>query len=176
MIDQILMQTSASGVQPPSDSVSVLVGLLVTALPAISLILRNYYSGQLKKKGEEVIEAGKKVTNLDGVVRDFTPLLAKLIIANNDGKITEEEYDVIVNEAKSKLIWYARESGIDLKDMVSSLEVLMKKTPSVPMMMPTNGNGGAGNGEAAEEVGPVTAIWSPGPKHSKSRRKFNCSR
>jgi hypothetical protein len=176
MIGEILMQTSASGVQPPSDSVSVLVGLLVTALPAISLILRNYYSGQLKKKGEEVIESGKKVTNLDGVVKDFTPLLAKLIIANNDGKITQEEYDVIVNEAKSKLIWYARESGIDLKNMVSSLEVLMKKTPSVPMMIPTNGNGGAGNGGAAEEVDPVTAIRSPGPKHSKSRRKFNCSR
>jgi hypothetical protein len=176
MIDQILMQTSASGVQPPSDSVSVLVGLLATALPAISLILRNYYSGQLKKKGE-VIEAGKKVTNLDGVVKDFTPLPAKLIIANNDGKITEEEYDVIVNEAKSKLIWYARESGIDLKDMVPSLEVLMKKTSSGPMMILTNGNGGAGNGEAAEEVvGPVTAIRSPGPKHSKSRRMFNCSR
>jgi hypothetical protein len=175
MIDQILMQTSASGVQPPSDSVSVLVGLLATALPAISLILRNYYSGQLKKKGEEVIEAGKKVTNLDGVVKDFTPLLAKLIIANNDGKITQKEYDVIVNEAKSKLIWYARESQIDLRDMVSSLEMLMKKTPSVPMIL-TNGNGGAGNGEAVEEVGPVTTIRPAGPNHSKSRRRFNCSR
>jgi hypothetical protein len=156
MIDQILMQTSELGVQEP---VKVLVGLLATALPAISLILRNYYSGQLKKKGEEVIEAGKKVTNLDGVVKDFTPLLAKLIIANNDGKITQREYDVIVNEAKSKLIWYARESGIDLKDMVSSLEVLMKKTPSVPMMISTNGNG-----KATEEVGPATAIRSPRAK------------
>jgi hypothetical protein len=159
MIDQILMQTSELGVQEP---VNVLVGLLATALPAISLILRNYYSGQLKKKGEEVIEAGKKVTNLDGVVKDFTPLLAKLIIANNDGKITQREYDVIVNEAKSKLIWYARESGINLIDMVSSLEVLMKKTPSVPMMIPTNGNG-----EAKEEVGPVTAIRSPRAKAFK---------
>jgi len=141
MINQILMQTSASGVQPPSDSISVLVGLLATALPVILLILCNYYSGQLKKKGEEVIEAGRKVTNLDRVVKDFTPLLAKLIIANNDGKITQREYDVIVNEAKSNLIWYATESGIDLKDMVSSLEMLMKKTPSVPMMISTNGNG-----------------------------------
>jgi hypothetical protein len=61
--------------------------------------------------------------------------------------------------------------------MVSSLEVIMKKTPSGPMMISTNGNGGAGNREAAEEVvGPITAIWSPGPKYSKSRRKFNCSR
>jgi hypothetical protein len=160
MIDQILMQTPGSGVQEP---ISVLVGLLATALPVISLILRNYYSGQLKKKGEEVIEAGKKVTNLDGVVKDFTPLLAKLIIANNDGKITQREYDVIVNEAKSKLIWYARESGIDLVDMVSSLEMLMKKTPSVPVMIPTNGNG-----KATEEVGPVTAIRSP---RSKAFRK-----
>jgi hypothetical protein len=159
MIDQILMQTSELGVQEP---VKVLVGLLATALPAISLILRNYYSGQLKKKGEEVIEAGKKVTNLDGVVKDFTPLLAKLIIANNDGKITQKEYDVIVNEAKSKLIWYARESGIDLIDMVSSLEMLMKKSPSVPMMIPTNGNG-----EGKGEVGPVTAIRSPRAKAFK---------
>jgi len=80
MLESSLMQI-ASGIEPQASSVSssdglaVLIGLLATALPTISLILRNYYNGQLKHKGEEVIETSKRVVNQERVINDFTPLL-----------------------------------------------------------------------------------------------------
>jgi hypothetical protein len=159
MFEPILMQI-ASGVQEEitstassSDSLAVLIGLLVTILPTISLVMRNYYNGQLKHKGEELIEAGKKVGNQEKVINDFTPILTKLIIANNDGRISQEEYNVIVSEAESKLVLYSKESGIDLAGLITSLRLLMEKSP------PVAGGGGNGKGTLVslrEELTDVT--------------------
>jgi hypothetical protein len=159
MLESIMMQIASGIQQAPSasssDGLAVLIGLVATALP---ILLRNYYNGQLKHKGEELIEANKKVVNQEKVIYDFTPLLTKLIIANNDGRISQEEYNVIVSEAEGKLVLYSKETGIDLADLITSLRLLMEK--SSPMVIDANGKGklvgskeeaveGGGNGAAA---------------------------
>jgi hypothetical protein len=143
MLESNLMQF-ASGIQQQASSVSsqdglaVLIGLLATALPTISLVLRNYYNGKLKYKGEELIEAGKKVVNQEKVINDFTPLLTKLIVANNDGRISQKEYNVIISEAESKLLLYSKETGIDLAGLITTLRLLMEKRSS-PSVINANG-------------------------------------
>jgi hypothetical protein len=151
------IQQQASSVSPP-DGLAMLIGLLTTALPTISLVLRNYYNGQLRHKGEELIEAGKKVVNQEKVINDFTPLLTKLIVANNDGRISQKEYNIIVSEAESKLLLYSKETGIDLAGLITTLRLLMEK--SSPSLINANGKErlvgwkkevveGGGNGAAA---------------------------
>ena len=159
------VQEQATSTASSSDSLAVLIGLLITVLPTISLVLRKYYNGQLKHKGEELVEVGRKVDNQEKVINDFTPILTKLIIANNDGRITQEEYNVIVSEAATKLVLYSKESGIDLAGLITTLRLLMMKSP------PIAGDGGNGKetlDSLMEEIPDVTERDRAGGKASPS--------
>jgi len=62
-----------------------------------------------------------------------------MIIANNDGRISQQEYDVIVSDAENKPLFYLKETGIDLAGLITSLRLIMEK--SSPIGADTNGKG-----------------------------------
>lgn len=128
MFEALLQQTPAA----MGDLTPVILGALVTLLPTISIILKQWQNGnfarqQLAEKGQELRDVITSEASTRKAADSLACIVSQLIVANNDGKITQQEYDQIIASARTALIEQGRAANLDVDAIVTTAERLMQK-------------------------------------------------
>lgn len=110
------------------DYTALVIAILGVAGPALA------YIGKLIrdiKAGKEDTEYFQKATQAARTgAEGMACVLAHLILAERDGKITPEEYSRAVDMAQLKLIEAGRVLDMDLTEIINQAKALMEKAPA----------------------------------------------
>lgn len=111
---------------------AIIIGAIATLIPTVSIILKQWSEGKFTKerlaeKSLEVQDAFATEENQRRAIDRLSCVVAQLIVANNDGKVTQPEYDQIIATARNALIETGRDAGMDTSEIVRTAELLLQK-------------------------------------------------
>ncbi|AFU57270.1 hypothetical protein Ngar_c03520 [Candidatus Nitrososphaera gargensis Ga9.2] len=131
MFEALFLQQAPTG----ESLTAIILGAIATLIPTISIILKQWSNGkftsqQLAEKGLELQGAIASEQTQRRASERLSCIVAQLIIANNDGRIDQREFDHIIGLARAALVETSREAGLDITEIVTAAEKLLAKPGS----------------------------------------------
>ena len=105
--------------------VATLAGVAVAALGAVAA----YFSKANQTKATEIAQHVEDKNYQQTVISDLVGFVLKAVQANADGKITQEEYDKLMEDGKAMAVKLTGELGLDITPILQILTNVKPKTP-----------------------------------------------